>query len=225
MVSRGIQHPIGQAAPVIENYHDLIRRDVFPALPEDVGRVLDVGGGVGATSRALKDAGRASYVVVADQVADQVLGGVDRAYSGDLEDQGFLLKVISEAGPFDTILALDILEHLRDPWKTVRILHQGLVSNGVIVASIPNVNYHGLILPLVLRGRYDLTDAGILDRTHIRWFAKHGAIELMSSSGMHIEIVMPNIMRRKHVLLDKVSFGALTRFLALQYIVRARRAD
>jgi 2-polyprenyl-3-methyl-5-hydroxy-6-metoxy-1,4-benzoquinol methylase len=228
MVSGGLEHPIGEAPPgvrAVGSYHDLVRRDVFPALPQNVGRVLDVGGGVGATSGALKEARRASYVVVADQVADQVLGEVDRAYGGNLEDEAFVLKVLSEAGPFDTILALDVLEHLRDPWKVVRILHGGLVPNGVIVASIPNVNYHGLVLPLVLRGRYDLTDAGILDRTHIRWFAKHGAIELMSSSGLEIEVVMPNITRRKHALLNTISFGALTRFLALQYIIRARRVD
>lgn len=209
----------------VGNYHDLIRRDVFPALPYNVGRVLDVGGGVGATSAALKQAGRASYVVVADQVVDQVLSGVDKAYSGDLENDAFVRNVISEEGPFDTILALDVLEHLRDPWNVVRLLRDGLVPNGAIAASIPNVNEYRLVLPLVMRGRYDLTDAGILDRTHIRWFAKHGAIELMSPSGLEIELVVPNILGRRNLLLNKITFGGLTRFLAAQYIIRSRRVD
>jgi hypothetical protein len=76
-----------------------------------------------------------------------------------------------------------------------------------------------------MRGRYDLADAGILDRTHLRWFAKHGATELMSSSGLEIDVVMPNIARPKLALLNRITFGALTRFLALQYIIRARRVD
>lgn len=151
------------AKALIQNYHNLIRRDVFPLLPAKVGRVFDLGGGIGATSSALKKERGASHVVVADQVADQVALGVDQAFAGDLEDETFFRKVLDETGPFDTILALDILEHLRDPWNVVRLLHSALAPRGIIVASIPNVNYYGLLVPLVLRGRYELTDSGILD--------------------------------------------------------------
>ena len=209
----------------IENYHDLVRRDVFPLLPATVGRVLDIGGGIGATSSALKEERSASHVVVADQVADHVTSGVDQAFAGNLEDETFLRQVIDETGPFDTILALDILEHLRDPWSVVRLLHSALAPCGIIVASIPNVNYYGLLAPLVLRGRYELTDSGILDRTDIRWFARHGAIELMSCSGLEVDAVAPNIFGRKSELATKWSRGRLTRFTALQYLIRARQVD
>jgi SAM-dependent methyltransferase len=208
----------------VESYHDLVRVDVFPALPDHVGRVLDFGGGVGATSAALKRAGRASHIVVADQVQSH-LRDVDRAYVGDLEDESFIKELIFEAGPFDTILALDVFEHLRDPWRIVQFLHDGLVSNGAIVASVPNVNCHRLVLPLVLHGRWTLTDSGILDRTHIRWFARDGAVELMSAPGLVVEEVRPNVVSRREILFDRLSFGLLTRFLALQYVIRARRAD
>lgn len=215
--------PVVQA---IGNYHDLVRTDVFPALPANVGRVLDLGGGVGATSGALKRAHRASYVVLVDLVADQAVEGVDRSYGGNIEDEAFLGNVVSEAGPFDTILALDVLEHLRDPWSVVRSLQAGLAPNGVIVASIPNVNHYRLVLPLVLRGRFDLQDSGILDRTHIRWFARHGAIELLSPDGLEVEVVLPNIFGgRKKKWLNRLTFGSLTRFLALQYTIRSRRVS
>ena len=212
------------AMQAIDNYHTLVRKDIFPALPESLGRVLDFGGGVGATSGALRRAHRASYVVLADQVADEAVEGVDCGYCGDLEDEEFVRKVISEGGPFDTILALDILEHLRDPWGAVRRLQAGLAPNGVLLASIPNVNYHGLVRPLLLRGRYDLEDEGILDRTHLRWFARHGAIELMSPNGLEIEVVIPNVLGRNKWL-NRVTFGRLTRFWAFQYIIRSRNRE
>jgi tRNA A58 N-methylase Trm61 len=208
----------------VESYHDLVRIEVFPALPDHVGRVLDFGGGIGATSAALKSAGRASHVVVADQVKSH-LKEVDRTYVGNLEDESFIKELIAEAGPFDTILTLDVLEHLRDPWRIVQLLHDGLVSNGAIVASIPNVNCHRLVLPLVLHGRWTLTDSGILDRTHIRWFARHEAVDLMSPPGLAVEVVRPNVVSRREKLIHKASFGLLTRFLALQYVIRARRTD
>ncbi|ADU00734.1 class I SAM-dependent methyltransferase [Mycolicibacterium gilvum] len=208
----------------VESYHDLVRHDVSSVIPENVGRILDFGGGIGATSVALKRKGRATYVVVADQVGGQ-LSEVDRAYRGNLEDEDFISKVVNESGPFDCILLLDILEHLYDPWRTVRQLHDALVPNGTIIASIPNVNYHGLLMPLFLRGRYVLQDSGILDRTHIRWFARHGAVELMSSPGLAVEHVSPNIFTKRERRLNQLSFGKLGRFVALQYVIRARRVD
>jgi 2-polyprenyl-3-methyl-5-hydroxy-6-metoxy-1,4-benzoquinol methylase len=206
----------------IESYHDLVREDVFPILPEHAGRLLDFGGGVGATGAALKRLGRASYVAIADQVAGN-FDELDRVYSGDLENADFVAEVLADGGPFDTILALDVLEHLRDPWTVIDQLRSGLAPSGVIVASIPNVNYYGLVLPLVLRGRYSLTDSGILDRTHIRWFARHGAIELMTAPGLLVEVVSWNIPGRRAALANKLSFGLFRRFFVLQYLIRSRR--
>lgn len=208
----------------VKRYHDLVRADVFPMLPDQLGRVLDFGGGVGATGSALKRIGRARYVIVADRVTGQ-LDGIDRTCLGDLEDRDFVKTILDENGPFDTIMALDVLEHLRDPWTTIELLRDGLTPNGVIVVSVPNVNHYQLILPLLFRGRYTLTDSGILDRTHIRWFARHGAVELMSAPGMRVEVVRPNIPRRSSALVDKLTFGRLQRFLAEQYLIRSRRVD
>ncbi|MDX1888199.1 class I SAM-dependent methyltransferase [Mycolicibacterium sp. 050158] len=206
----------------IERYHDLVREDVFPVLPDQVGRLLDFGGGVGATGAALKRLRRASYVAIADQVAG-AYDEIDRVFCGDLEDPGFISEVLADTGPFDTILALDVLEHLRDPWGAIEQLRTGLAPQGVIVASIPNVNYYGLVLPLVFRGRFTLTDSGILDRTHIRWFARHGAIELMSAPGLEVEVVSWNIPGRRAALANKLTLGLFRRFFVLQYLIRSRR--
>ncbi len=220
---RGPHATGGEQSMIVDEYHNLVRSEIYPLLPAHAGRLLDLGGGVGATSNALKKAGRASHITVADRVADNVLEGVDQAFACNIDDEASLLAVLTEAGPFSTILALDILEHLRDPWRVVDLLSSALVPSGTIVASIPNVNYHGLLLPLILRGRYDLTDSGILDRTHLRWFARHGAVDLMSSSGLRVEEVVPAVYGRKAKLVTQVSFGKLTRFTAMQYLIRARR--
>jgi 2-polyprenyl-3-methyl-5-hydroxy-6-metoxy-1,4-benzoquinol methylase len=205
------------------NYYQLVRRDVFPLLEGPLGRLLDVGGGVGATSAALRREGRASYAMLLDRVADGAADGVDDALAGNLEDPAFLGRAIAKGGLFDTIICLDVLEHLHDPWAVVAALHRGLVPGGTLVVSVPNVNYIGLVGPLVLRGRFDLTDAGVMDRTHLRWFARHGAIDLATGSGLVLERVQANVYGRFKRALDAVTLGLLTRFLAVQYVVRARR--
>ena len=207
---------------MMDHYHDHVRSDVFGIVPTPAGRVLDLGGGIGATGAALKAARGATFVVVADLVADGAVDGVDVAISGNLEDPAFLRTLLEDNGPFDTILCLDVLEHLRDPWAVVRELHKGLAKDGVIVASIPNVNHHSLVFPLMFRGRYELQDAGLLDRTHIRWFTRESAIAMMTDSGLTLESV-GGWLGRKNRLLSVLTFGLSRRFTILQYLIRVRR--
>jgi 2-polyprenyl-3-methyl-5-hydroxy-6-metoxy-1,4-benzoquinol methylase len=215
---------IGSAtvAEALDDYHKHVRSDVFDVVPTPAGRVLDLGGGIGATGAALKRAHGATFVVVADLVAETAAAGVDVAVGGNLEDTDFLRKLLDEHGPFDTILCLDVLEHLRDPWTTVSELHHGLAPTGAIVASIPNVNHYSLVFPLLFRGRYELQDAGILDRTHIRWFTRDSAIEMMTRSGLKLESAN-GWLGRKNKLLKMITFGLSERFTVLQYIIRVRR--
>lgn len=94
------------------------------------------------------------------------------------------------------------------------------------MASIPNVNYYQLVMPLLLYGRFELQDQGILDRTHLRWFTKQSAIELMSPPGLEVDTVFPNIFASRFFSrLNRLTAGRLTRFGALQYVIRARRVQ
>lgn len=214
-----------QDATVVASYYRHIREDALAAVPTKAGGVLDLGGGVGATSAALKRRSQASHVVVADLVADDALPEIDQAFVGDLEDPAFLAKVLEQEGPFDTILCLDVLEHLRDPWAVVARLTHGLAPGGVMVASIPNARNIALVWPLVVYGRFDLTDAGLCDRTHLRWFTRQSAIMLMTSSGLEVELVVDKLREaRRYRWANALTLGLFRRFLEIQYIIRARRS-
>ena len=209
---------------VVQSYHDLVRSDVLALVPENLTSVLDIGGGVGASAAALKRAGKVSKAVVVDLVASNALPEIDASYEGNLEDPDLIAKIAKEQGTFDVVLCLDVLEHLSDPWSVIKAAHQMLSPNGVIVASIPNVRNYRLLGPLLFQGKFELTDSGILDRTHLRWFVKDTAIELMCSSGLTLEVVAENINGRKRRLFNKLTFGVLSDILALQYYIRVRRA-
>lgn len=210
---------------VIEGYHALVRTDALRLVDAQAGAVLDLGGGIGATSAALKAEGRASRVVLADLVADNPHPLVDVAFSGDLEDPALLDQILGNEGPFDTILCVDVLEHLRDPWMVVARLTGALAPGGAIVTSLPNARNYQLVLPLVLRGRFDLADAGIMDRTHMRWFTRITAIEMMTGSGLRLEAVEDKLLGgRRHVLINRATLGVFRRFLEAQYLMRVRKA-
>lgn len=204
-----------------EAYHDLVRSDIFPFVPTG-GTLLDVGGGIGGTAAALRRNGTVARSGVVDLVAPPEGGPeLDFAYAGDLTDPALIERIGAEQGPIDTVLALDVLEHLVDPWTLVARLHAILKPGGAIVASIPNVRNYDVILPLLFRNRWELTDAGILDRTHLRWFVRDTAIALMTSSGLKLDRVEPiNGQRKWTKAFDGVTLNLFRSFSALQWMVR-----
>jgi SAM-dependent methyltransferase len=85
---------------------------------------------------------------------------------------------------FDLILALDVLEHLVDPWLVVRRLHSFMKPGGVLIASIPNVGHYSASVRLFLLGKWNYAGEGLLDRTHLRFFTRQSAIDLLTCSGL-----------------------------------------
>lgn len=210
------------ATDYLQRYHDLVRRDVFGLLPDRVGALLDFGGGVGATAAQLRADGRAERAVLFDQVAEGALPRIDAVEALDLDDTAALSAALARTGPFDTILALDVLEHLKDPWTAVRQLGEALRPGGALIVSVPNIATLSVMLPL-LRGRFDYQDAGVLDRTHLRWFTRSSAIELVTGSGLALEAVEGNLGRRRARYFNAATGGLFERFLAVQYKLRARK--
>ncbi|MHA6333010.1 class I SAM-dependent methyltransferase [Qipengyuania sp. CAU 1752] len=209
----------------IEQYHSHVRRDIFPFVSKG-GNLLDIGGGDGATARAIRQEGLADTVGVADMVAPRNDDLLDFTWQGDLTSEGAIESIGAEHGPFDTILACDILEHFADPWSIVSRLHRQLKQGGTLVASIPNVRHWSVSGALFLKGRFAYTQSGILDRTHLRFFVRDTAQALMGSSGLRVERVAPLPSgRRLDRVITRIPVEGIRSLGALQYAIVARRVD
>lgn len=91
---------------------------------------------------------------------------------------------------FDYIVFADVLEHLRDPAAVLRRCIPGLKESGKIIISLPNVANWVIRLGLLF-GRFDYTDRGILDRTHLRFFTLRSAGQLMDDASCEVLDVIP----------------------------------
>jgi len=87
---------------------------------------------------------------------------------------------------YDSILLSDVLEHLVDPLYVLHGLARHLTPGGKVVVSVPNVA-HWSVRKDLLMGRWEYTDEGILDRTHLRFLTLATAAELMRAGGYRIE--------------------------------------
>ena len=113
-----------------------------------------------------------------------------------------------------------MLEHVVDPWTMLDRAQEFLAPGGRIVASIPNVQHYSVVRNLVLRGRWDYADFGVLDRTHLRFFTRSSIEGLFASAGLEIETldpIHPLASRRAAFLV-----GPFRDMRYLQYAVVAR---
>jgi 2-polyprenyl-3-methyl-5-hydroxy-6-metoxy-1,4-benzoquinol methylase len=163
-----------------ETYFSHARMEIAPLLPKVSDRVLEIGCGSGATMRWLRQSGRALHTVgveIAEMAAEQALQHIDEVYCLDFEQA----ELSASCGSFDLILCLDVLEHMIDPWSVVnRLVTRYLNPNGTIIVSLPNVRHYSIVLPLLLKGSWKYEEAGLLDRTHLRFFTRATAYELLA---------------------------------------------
>jgi 2-polyprenyl-3-methyl-5-hydroxy-6-metoxy-1,4-benzoquinol methylase len=174
-----------------DDYFAHARKEILPLLPQNCGRVMELGCGSGATLGWLRKIRKASYTVgieIAETAADAAREHADEVHRADFERGDIPVN----GQLFDVILCLDVLEHMVDPWAVIdRLLTQYLAAGGTLVVSLPNVRHYSVVLPLLFGGRWDYEEAGLLDRTHLRFFTRKSATHLMS-----------------HPLLESVSWSA-----------------
>lgn len=187
--------------------------------------ILELGAGYGATLRAAKAMGLAAYTMGIDLVppAPDLPGepAIDRFVCGNVET----LDLDLPAERFDAVLCADVLEHLIDPWRTVATLARALKPGGVFLSSIPNVRNHRLLRAVVLEGDFRYADAGLLDRTHLRFFCRKNIRGLFAGAGLVVEAMEENMggYGLRHKALDALTFGRWHDLFVFQFRTRARK--
>lgn len=197
------------------------RAEILPLLPEYCEKILDVGCGGGGTVKWLKEIGRcgeATGIELMEEPANIARKYVDNLIVADIENDQLNLQ----PGYFDCILCLDVLEHLRDPWKILSNLFCFLKPGGVLIVSLPNLRYRTIIFDLLFKARFEYSEMGIMDRTHLRFFTYHSALQLLLSSGLEdIKInYHPSEIRGVLGIFNILSFGIFRDIFSWQILLR-----
>lgn len=209
----------------INPYFSHIRSEIHPLLPKSFKRVLEVGCGAGETLVWLKSMQSSCEwiggVELSNNLSEQLSRRLDWSKVGNVEE----MELDIEESSLDLILCLDVLEHLVDPWALVYKLTKLLKQGGSMISSIPNVRNFRVMAPLFFKGEWSYQEEGILDKTHLRFFTKKTAIELMESSGMILEEIKTTGLEkgRKENLLNSLSLGFFKEYLIYQYIIKVSR--
>lgn len=192
------------------DYYSHARSELVALLPVDTENcVLELGCGSGATSALIKHEQRAIELWGIEKFPDAAahardLGVFDQFFEGDVEN---IIKDLPK-NHFTHIIAGDILEHLVDPWSVCEQLRSCLKPGGTFICSIPNIRNLSFLLKLTFKGRFEYKDSGVLDRTHLRFFARKDVHDLFASTGYSdIKIGPVRPKKRLSYRLGKILFG------------------
>lgn len=197
-----------------------LRGEIVQMIPPGCLTVLDVGCGNGILGEYLKKNGveRVCGIEIIAEAARNAVSVLDAVLTGNIES----MDLPFEHESFDCIVCADVLEHLVDPWSVVSKLKKLIKPGGCLVASLPNIGFHRVVRNL-LKGHWRYEDAGVLDRTHLRFFTLEGVKELFEANSMIID----EIHRKKDCganmrILNFLLGNSIRESLIIQYVVRAR---
>lgn len=142
-----------------------LHTDVFkmlaPFLVKEMN-ILDFGCGQGAFSQRLLDAGM--RVDACDIDTDQIKAKVNRKITLDLNRKDLKSSIPDK---YDLVVALEIIEHLENPWKYLADCLDLLKDEGIIVLSTPNIASFPSRLRFFMRGTLTAFEKPDLDHGHI----------------------------------------------------------
>ena len=239
------QHSCSFGRHSLMTYPDIANPELLHLVSPQARRICEFGCAGGAFARAVKARQPEVYYVGielmleplerARQVMDVgLLRNLD--HTGNWDDDPEMVAALPKDS-FDHIIFGDVLEHLHDPSAVLRQALNLLAPGGSLLACIPNAQHWSVFANLV-HGSWPRHDQGLFDRTHIRWFTLNDMVQLITTSGLTIETIIPRIFedQEKGVeimeYLEPLAFflGAdpselVRRGLPLQYVFKAIRTS
>lgn len=234
------QKHLGTDAAFDPRYHTNPRVEIMSFLNEPPGTVLDIGCGGGATGTLVKEKFPGTRVVgieINPNAAEHARRHLDHVICAGI-DEVDLAKDAPGYG-ISTVLLLDVLEHLYDPWRALQRVHGWLAPGTRVIASVPNIRNLATMSELA-GGRFEYERDGVLDITHVRFFTRSSLRDLFQQTGFEVrglepltqpglidQVVVhrrPGRIETRTLSIQYRSFEDLEDLYALQYVVDARAA-
>ncbi len=171
------------------SYYGHIRTELIELIPNcksDPIEVLEIGCGSGSTLARIAYLFPHSNVHGLELMEQPAAFGAMKfdVHCGNIETDPLPYQRAS----MDYIILGDVLEHLHDPEAILQKVKSYLKPTGSLIISLPNIMNARIIYQL-LCGHFTYEEAGILNRTHLKFFTYYEIIQMMERNGYQIETI------------------------------------
>lgn len=152
-----------------------------------IGRspVLDVGAAQGMLGQLTQDDGLAIDAVEPNAYwAEHAEPFYRTVYASTIEDANL------PSNTYRVVVCADVLEHTVDPQAVVQQLCRVATDDAYFIISLPNVAHVAVRLMLLL-GRFPQMERGILDRTHLHFYTRDTAEDMLQDAGLSVVYARP----------------------------------
>jgi len=165
------------------SYYKNYRKEMMLLLPEQYSKVLEVGCGEGNFRINLSQENEYWGVEPIEASARRASKKLDKVLIGTFNE---MFDQIPD-DYFDLVICNDVIEHMTDHEEFFQSIKKKIKKEGCLVASIPNVRYILNLIELIVKKDWEYKDAGILDRTHLRFFTEKSLKRTIIDSGFEID--------------------------------------
>jgi 2-polyprenyl-3-methyl-5-hydroxy-6-metoxy-1,4-benzoquinol methylase len=152
------------------------------------GVVLDLGCGYGAIAEPVRDDVGLTYIGI-DGAPDGLAALRERGFETHRVELSSLAGAEAEierllAGrPLAAVTCLDTLEHLVNGFDFLRFVRRLADRDScALIVSVPNVAHSQIAVKLLL-GRWEMTETGLLDQTHVAFYTADRLRRFMEAAG------------------------------------------
>jgi 2-polyprenyl-3-methyl-5-hydroxy-6-metoxy-1,4-benzoquinol methylase len=199
----------------LNTYYANINFDLLNRIPLSAQYVLEIGCGQGKLGAAFKSRQplcKYFGIELMSEEAQIAATNLDGVVCANIElDHQLPKKLLNQSnleGQFDALVLGDVLEHLQDPWKLLQEAHHWMSPGSTCIICIPNVG-HWSVVQQLLNGQFEYADAGLLDKTHLRFFTLETAVDMLRQAGWTVVDATPRIFQPEKT---KQALNALTTF-------------
>lgn len=176
------------AAPEMKQtpINQVVNVDVLNLMQPGYRMVVEVGSSSGVLAKAYRDHNPGCHYVgieIDPDYAEASREHCSEVITGNVEHLPD--SVLERLGQAQCWVFADALEHLYDPWALLKKIRRNAKGPVDIISCIPNAQHWGL-QSAMNGGKFFYQDAGLLDRTHIRWFTRLTIFDLYRSTGYQI---------------------------------------
>jgi SAM-dependent methyltransferase len=171
-LARRMDNPLDELAEQEDVYWG-VREALRLRAPQ--GQVAEVGSGLGYLTAAMRRAGLDAMGI---DLSAEAVRRASEAF-GPHYVQMDLTRPSRSIGPFEMVIALELIEHVVDPFEFLQSIGMLVADDGAVVLSTPNRS----IYPASAKWRTDSPPV------HLTWFTENGIAELAARCGWHTEFI------------------------------------